>query len=115
MMELTRLGAVRANGKLAGYIRELRDGLREAYQFQYAKGYLQEGSPIGHAFPITDQVFEFDTFPPFFENLISEGWLRAHQSRNARLDKQDSFGLLLHNGEDIIGALSVIPMEMETK
>lgn len=111
MMELTRVGVVKANGKLAGYIREFRDGLREIYQFQYEADYIQQGSPIGHVFPLTNETFEFDTFPPFFENLISEGWLRAHQSRNARLDKQDSFGLLLHNGEDMIGALSVTPME----
>lgn len=111
MAKPVREGMVLANGQMAGYIREYRQDTRESYTFQYAPEYLVTGSPVGHAFPLQEAAFEFDVLPPFFENLISEGWIRTHQSKQARLDKQDSFGLLLANGDEMIGALSVIPVE----
>lgn len=111
MAKPNREGQVLVNGDLAGYIKEFRDNNSETYTFQYTPEYLGTGSPIGHAFPLQAAVFEFDALPPFFENLISEGWIRTHQSKQARLDKQDSFGLLLANGDDLIGALSVVPTE----
>ena len=36
-----------------------------------------------------------------------------YQTTNTRLDKRDEFGLLLHNGRVLIGALSVVNMEKE--
>ena len=112
MAKLNRAGKIFVNGRLAGYLREFREGPREIYQFDYEPHYVQAGSPIGHAFPLTDEPYRFDSLPPFFENLISEGWVRTHQSTHSRLDKQDSFGLLLANGQDLIGALSVVPVEI---
>lgn len=112
MAERIRTGQVQVNGQVAGYLYELREGQREYYQFEYLLEYTENGGPIGHAFPLTEQAYRFDVLPPFFENLISEGWIRTHQATRARLDKQDSFGLLLANGQDLIGALSVIPVEI---
>ena len=113
MAKITRAGQVFANGRLAGYLYEYQAGRQEYYQFEYVPDYLIDGSPIGHAFPLTEHTFHFDVLPPFFENLISEGWIRTHQSTRARLDKLDSFGLLLANGQDLIGALSLIPVEIK--
>lgn len=104
-----RVGLVWANGRLAGTLSEVSDGLRFEYRFQYDPNYLQNGSPIGHHFPLQEQPFISDVLPPFFENLTSEGWIRRYQSAKARTDKQDSFGLLLANGRDLIGAVSVTP------
>lgn len=112
MAKLNRKGRILVNGILAGYISEYSEGNRDTYVFDYESDYLQSGSPIGHAFPLTESEFQFDSLPPFFENLISEGWIRTHQSTHARLDKQDSFGLLLANGEELIGALSIVPAEI---
>ncbi|XOV79034.1 MAG: HipA N-terminal domain-containing protein [Aestuariibacter sp.] len=106
-----REGVVLANGRVAGHIREFRHDNRDTYAFQYTPEYLASGSPVGHAYPLQETAFESDALPPFFENLISEGWIRTHQSKQARLDKQDSFGLLLANGDDLIGALSVVTVE----
>ncbi|WP_218312479.1 HipA N-terminal domain-containing protein [Alteromonas antoniana] len=112
MNNADRAGKVLANGVLAGYLYEVRDGIRDLYTFVYDSEYLKSGSPIGHAFPLTDEPFLWDALPPFFENLVSEGWIRTHQTSRTRLDKQDSFGLLLANGEELIGALSVLPVEV---
>lgn len=111
MLVENRRGKVLVNGQLAGVIIEYRDHTKETYTFTYDYAYLNEGAPIGYHFPLSQQHYEFDTFPPFFANLVSEGWLKAYQSKKARLDKTDSFGLLLANGEELIGAVSILPME----
>lgn len=108
-----RVGLVWANGRLAGTLSEVSDGLRFEYQFQYDRDYLKDGSPIGHHFPLQEAPYVSDVLPPFFENLTSEGWIRSYQSAKARTDKQDSFGLLLANGRDLIGAVSITPQTKE--
>jgi len=70
---------------------------------------LKDGSPIGRHFPLTTAKFEWDQLPSFFENLASEGWLRKMQCERSGIDNQDTFGLLLANGEELIGAISILP------
>lgn len=111
MFELNRQGYIYSNGIFAGVLKEFSDHKTQTYVFTYNTDYLQHGAPIGHRFPLTDKPFEFDSFPTFFANLISEGWLRTHQAKKARLDKADSFGLLLANGKELIGAISVLTTE----
>jgi serine/threonine-protein kinase HipA len=114
MNEITRQGAVYANEKLAGLLTEYLSEERLYYSFQYHPDYLEtKKPPIGHSLPLQAQPFEFDVFPPFFENLLSEGWIKMYQTAKTRLDKRDEFGLLLHNGRVLIGALSIINMEKE--
>lgn len=116
-MQVNRIASVFVNAIKAGTLVEYRDANdlsgRESYVFTYAENYLQQGAPIGHCFPLTKTKYEFDALPPFFSNLLSEGWLRAHQAQKARLDKSDEFGLLCANGEELIGAVSVVPGEVE--
>lgn len=109
MIKLNREGHVYCNGVFAGLLQEFTDFKIERYRFIYDATYLINGAPIGYNFSLTEIPFEFDTFPTFFANLISEGWLRTHQAKKARLDKTDSFGLLLANGKELIGAISVVP------
>lgn len=113
MSEINRQGAIYANNQLAGYLTELTANGKVRYTYQYVLEYLVSGVPIGHQFPLQPDAFTFDTFPPFFENLLSEGWIKMYQTTNTRLDKRDEFGLLLHNGRVLIGALSVVNMEKE--
>ncbi|EGN75882.1 HipA domain-containing protein [Idiomarina sp. A28L] len=117
-MQVNRTATVFVNSKKAGTLVELRDSQdlsgRESYTFTYAEEYLKHGVPIGHHFPLKEAQFEFDALPPFFSNLLSEGWLRAHQAQKARLDKSDEFGLLCANGEELIGAVSVVASEVDS-
>ncbi|KGK00538.1 HipA N-terminal domain-containing protein [Thalassotalea sp. ND16A] len=112
MANLNRKGLVYANGVLAGEILEYRAGLIETFKFVYDHEYVKSGVPIGHRFPIEQLKYEFDILPPFFTNLLSEGWVKFHQSSKARLDRADEFGLLLANGAEIIGAISIIKVEV---
>ncbi|MCU4677514.1 HipA N-terminal domain-containing protein [Catenovulum sp. 2E275] len=114
-MKASRKGLIYCNGQYAGCISEFKTDLtggKDSYLFEYDKAYILTGDPIGHAFPFNKTQYQFDYLPPFFENMISEGWVRTHQSQIGKLDKQDSFGLLLANGKDIIGALSVEPVDV---
>lgn len=113
MSKINRQGAIYANNRLAGYLTELTANGKVQYTYQYVSEYLVGGVPIGHQFPLQANTFTFDTFPPFFENLLSEGWIKMYQTTNTRLDKRDEFGLLLHNGRVLIGALSVVNMEKD--
>lgn len=109
MLKLNRRGLIRANGIIAGVISEYTDLKKEEYVFEYDHHYLANGSPIGHHYPLTSAPYITDHLPPFFSNLVSEGWLREHQSKKANISKDDYFGLLLANGNELIGAISVIP------
>lgn len=111
---LIRVGYVYCNGHFAGLLSEFGDLRTQMYTFQYDKNYVKaRGAPIGYRFPLSNDDFVFDTFPTFFANLVSEGWLRTHQANKARLDKSDYFGLLLGNGKELIGAISVLTQLIE--
>ncbi|MBD1389291.1 HipA domain-containing protein [Neiella sp. HB171785] len=110
-MKINRTASVFVNSIKAGDLIEYIDPTlsgRELYRFTYLESYLSQGVPIGHHFPLRREAFDFDILPPFFTNLLSEGWLRAHQANLARLDKKDEFGLLCANGKELIGAVSVV-------
>lgn len=111
---LTREGYVYCNGRFAGLLSEFGDLKKQTYTFQYDEDYvIENGTPIGNRFALSHDDFVFDTFPTFFANLVSEGWLRTHQANKARLDKSDYFGLLLGNGKELIGAISVLTHQIE--
>jgi serine/threonine-protein kinase HipA len=45
--------------------------------------------------------------------LVSEGWLQKLQSQQQNIDEHDRFGLLISNGKDLVGAVTVEPSETE--
>lgn len=112
MSNIRRQGYVFANGKLAGMLSEYKNNNgAESYSFEYYPEYInQEQSPIGYHFPLSSKPYTYDVLHPFFTNLVSEGWVRVFQAKKSRLDKRDDFGLLLANGSDLIGAISVKPV-----
>lgn len=108
MSEIQRQGQVFVNGQMAGMLTEYKDA---SYSFKYDTEYINQGqSPIGYHFPLSKTPYTLDTLHPFFTNLVSEGWVRVFQAKSARLDKRDDFGLLLANGGDLIGAITVKPI-----
>jgi serine/threonine-protein kinase HipA len=110
---LKREAKILVNGRFAGILSEFKKDKNQRVVFQYDEGYLKDGSPIGYRFPLTTDPFEWDELPPFFENLASEGWLRKVQCERAGIDIEDTFGVLLANGAELIGAISIVPYEGE--
>jgi serine/threonine-protein kinase HipA len=109
MQKLNREAQILVNGSVAGILSEYKMNNDERIVFQYNEVYLKEGSPIGRHFPLTTERFEWDELPPFFENLASEGWLRKLQCEREGIENEDTLGLLLANGTELIGAISIIP------
>lgn len=112
MSEIHRQGHVFANGELAGMLTQYKGtNGNEWYSFEYNTEYINQGRPpIGYHFALTHTPYKHDVLYPFFTNLVSEGWVRVFQANKSRLDKRDDFGLLLANGGDLIGAISVKPV-----
>jgi len=103
--KVTRKAHVYYEGRLAGTLTETG----AAYRFVYDSNYLAGGIPVAYQLPLQEAPFNSDHLPGFFENLVSEGWLRQLQSQEQKIDESDRFGLLLANGRDLVGAVTVIP------
>ncbi len=79
------------------------------YCFTYDAAYV--GEPLSLTMPVSQQVYEFTTFPPFFDGLLPEGVLLDALLRRYKLDRHDYFGQLLTVGKDMVGAVTVEAMQ----
>jgi len=81
--------------------------------FIYDGDYVGAGGPaIAHTLPLEEAPHTTeDRLPPFFDNLVAEGWLRNAQARALGVNPDDRFALLLAFGRDCAGAVSVIDPE----
>lgn len=103
-----RMARVYYKDRFAGILQEDDLGY---FQFTYDALYRIDGCPIAFTMPLSAEPYVTEGLPAFFENLLSEGWLRRIQATTQHIDERDSFGLLLNNGRDMIGAVTVLPME----
>lgn len=100
---------VRMNGRLAGILE--REG--KTVRFQYDEEYLRfRQPPLSKSLPLRSEAFEYEGLPPYFSGLVSEGWLKRVQAREQRIDPDDDFALLAHNGDDLPGAVTIELLDM---
>ncbi len=88
---------------LAGQLTPSQSG--GGFRFSYSPDYI--GPPISQTMPVRNGSFEFDSFPPFFDGLLPEGFQLEALLRQRKLDRNDCFGQLLLVGADTVGAVSV--------
>ncbi|MFG1495380.1 HipA N-terminal domain-containing protein [Saccharospirillum sp. HFRX-1] len=93
------------------YAGELLELDSNHFRFTYDSDYLENGVAIAFRLPLTGTPYESKGLPPFFEGLTSEGWLRKLQSQTQGIAYTDSFGLLLNNGRDLVGAVTIMPAD----
>jgi serine/threonine-protein kinase HipA len=104
-----RKALVLVNNKPAAiFCQEMKD---QKYTLIYFKDY--QGPDISLTLPVSSQSFEFKSFPPFFDGLLPEGPQLEGLLKRAKLDRDDYFRQLLAVGEDLVGAVNVIPFEGE--
>ena len=110
-MDQTQRAAVFCKGKPAGLLTKKTAG----YEFSYDASYLSDPDavPISLAMPLRTEKYESRALFPFFDGLLPEGWLLDLTCAAAKIDKNDKFRLLLHTGQDPVGAVSVRPLEDE--
>ena len=89
---------------LAGYISETKAG----YIFEYNKEFLKKNICISVSLPPRQEPYEDKELFPFFKGLLPEGWYLDIVSATQKVDRNDSFGLLLSTTNvDTIGAVTV--------
>ena len=78
------------------------------FRFQYHREYvLDGGDPISFSLPVRIEPYDSELLHGFFSGLVSEGWLKNLQSRTQKIDEKDEFSLLVANGHDLIGAVTI--------
>ena len=109
MAEKARAARVLFRSREAGTLRKTEAG----YEFEYDPAYLcsSEAQAISLSLPLRSEKYISLLLFSFFDGLLPEGWLLDVTSSTAKIDKNDKFGLLLHTGEDPIGAVSIKPLD----
>jgi len=93
---------------LAGYISETKDG----YIFEYNKEFLKNKTPISISLPLREEPYESKELFSFFKGLLPEGWYLDIVTATQKVDREDSFGVLLcTTSGDTIGAVTVRKLE----
>lgn len=97
-----RKAKVLMNGEPAGILDELDD---QTYRFSYDEGYA--GLPISLSMPVKQRIYEFSSFPPFFDGLLPEGFQLEALLKRHKIDRHDYFKQLVTVGRDLVGAVTV--------
>lgn len=99
---------VKFHDRIAGKLSR-REGI---FTFQYDPEFLVGASePLSLSLPLQPEPFVSDELHGFFSGLISEGWLRHLQSFSQKIDETDELKLLVNNGRDLAGAVTIEPHE----
>ena len=98
-----RKAKVYVKGIEAGMLTELKQG--KEYEFEYLDGY--NGLEISRTMPIKKRIYKFNTFPPFFDGLLPEGFQLEGLLKIKKIDSYDYFSQLITVGEDIIRIVTV--------
>lgn len=99
---IARRAAVRQHGVIAGHLESVPAG---GWQFRYLESY--HGPPVSLTLPVRAEPYLFPTFPAVFEGLLPEGPQLEAVLRLHKIDRHDSFRLLVTVGRDVVGSLSV--------
>ncbi len=91
------------HGENAGMLEELEKNKK--YRFTYDAEY--RGGQISLTMPTDTRIWEYETFPPFFEGLLPEGFNLEAMLRSLKIDRDDCFSQLTAAGADLPGAVTV--------
>lgn len=107
-----RKALVKLHNEHIGVLQETTS--RGGTKFTYDKPYLEKpgARPLAPNLPLRTEAYEHrTTLHPFFANLLPEGTILEQTARRLGLPKDDRFGILLKVGEDVMGAVQVLPEE----
>jgi len=97
-----RKALVSFNRVKAGTLEEMDNG---KYKFVYFSDY--KGPPISFTMPVAQKIFEFDTFPAFFDGFLPEDVALDVFLHRFKLNKSDYFGQLLIAGNNNVGSVTI--------
>ena len=104
-------GKIYLYDQLTGFLTEDENG----FTFAYAPQYLgkEDAEAISLTLPLTNKPYRSNVLFPFFDGLIPEGWLLTIAENNWKINERDRMSLLLACCKDCIGAVSVVPENVE--
>lgn len=94
---------VYVDGVFAGWLEEVEK--RKRYSFRYDPHY--KGPSVSLEMPTTQNIYEYDCFPPFFEGLLPEGIMLVGLLRTGKLDQHDYMSQIIAVGHDLVGNVTV--------
>lgn len=102
------------NSLTAGHLKKIKHHRNSTeYTFQYTEEYFNSNETV-HLSVNLPKNFELysskQKLPSFFDNLVSEGWLRDKQTKALNLSnfkEKDKFYILAYFGYDLIGSVSI--------
>ncbi len=98
-----RKANVHVSGVNAGVLSEITKG--KSYVFEYLPNYI--GEPVSVTMPVSQQVYNFDEFPSFFDGLLPEGWQLDNLLKIKKIDRGDLFSQLIAVGDDLVGNVTI--------
>jgi serine/threonine-protein kinase HipA len=93
---------ISVNGIYAGDLLEIVKG--KEYQFTYREKY--DGGAVSLTMPVSQNIYIFDRFPPFFEGLLPEGPMLEALLKKKKIDADDYFEQLMQVGKEMVGNIS---------
>lgn len=108
-----RKAEIKMHDKIAGWLTQDENG----YHFVYDKAYLVLEAPqaVSLTLPLQEETFDDKVLFPFFDGLIPEGWLLDIAEKNWKINPRDRMELLMVCCKDCVGAVSVNPVNEESK
>ena len=104
-------GKIYLYDQLTGFLTEDENGFTFAYDSQYLG--KADAEAISLTLPLTDKPYRSNVLFPFFDGLTPEGWLLTIAENNWKINERDRMSLLLACCKDCIGAVSVVPVNVE--
>lgn len=89
---------------LAGELIEIEKGKK--YRFEYFEEY--EGPSVSLTMPLTQRIYDYDKFPPFFDGLLPEGIMLEALLKSKKIDRHDYLKQLITVGKDVVGNVTII-------
>src|SRR5690554_8165167 len=65
----------------------------KSYRFQYLDDY--SGEAISLTMPVSQRIYEYSSFPPFFDGLLPEGHQLEGLLKFGKIDRNDLFSQLI--------------------
>lgn len=98
-----RRAKIYVNNSEAGILKELEFGKK--YLFEYNEDYDKD--PVSLTLPLSQRLYEFDSFPSFFDGLLPEGYQLEGLLKIGKIDRNDYFAQLIAVGDDLVGNVTV--------
>lgn len=98
-----RKAKIYVKGIETGLLTELVKG--KEYMVEYLDNY--DGLEISRTMPKKRKVYKFNSFPPFFDGLLPEGFQLEGLLKTKKIDRTDYFSQLIAIGEDMVGVVTV--------